>query len=194
MPDIFPFISYVLIATFTPGPNNIMAMTKAGNQGFKRSFAFNIGVFSGFFIIMMLSSLFSSTLLKYIPAIKPYLSYVGAMYILFLAYKVFISSYKEEKDGKTTKNSYVQGVLMQFVNPKAILFGLTVVSSFIVPYYETIPVLLGFSIGLAGVALIATSCWSLFGTLFNKLMIKHSKLLNAAMALLLVYTAISLII
>ena len=194
MPDIFPFISYVLIATFTPGPNNIMAMTKAGKHGLKRSLAFNIGVFSGFFIIMVLSSLFSSALLTYIPMIKPYLSYVGALYILWLAYKVFKSSYKEGKSSEPGKNSYVQGVLMQFVNPKAILFGLTVVSSFIVPYYDSVIVLIVFSISLAAVALIATSCWSLFGSLFNQLMTKHYKMLNVIMALLLVYAAVSLVI
>ena len=193
MPDIFPFISYVLIATFTPGPNNIMAMTKAGNHGFKRSLAFNIGVFSGFFIIMVLSSLFSSALLAYIPKVKPYISYVGALYILWLAYKVFTSGYKGENSSETGKKNYVQGVLMQFANPKAILFGLTVVSSFIVPYYDSVVVLLVFSIILAAVALIATSCWSLFGSVFNKLMTRHYKLLNTIMALLLVYTAVSLI-
>ena len=140
LPDIFPFISYVLIATFTPGPNNIMAMTKAGKQGFKPSLAFNIGVFSGFSVIMLLSSLFSSALLSYVPKIKPYLSYIGAIYILYLAYKVYISGYQSENDGDKGKNNYIQGVLMQFVNPKAILFALTVVSSFIAPYYDSLTI------------------------------------------------------
>ncbi|MDX1358092.1 MAG: LysE family transporter [Clostridia bacterium] len=194
LPDFLPFILFVLVATFTPGPNNIMALTKASKQGKKSAFAFNIGVFGGFFVIMMLSSLFSSALFNYIPKAKPYLSYLGALYILFLAYKVFKSGYMEQKNESRRVNGFIQGVLMQFINPKAILFGLTVVVTFIAPYYDSIFIFIGYSIGLAGVAFIATSCWAMFGSLFSRIMQKHQKILNAIMALLLVYAAVSLIL
>ncbi len=35
MPNLYPFLIYVIVTTFTPGPNNIMAMTNAMHDGFK---------------------------------------------------------------------------------------------------------------------------------------------------------------
>ena len=48
MPNFTAFVSYVLITTFTPGPNNIMSMSNASRYGFKRSIMFNVGVFLAF--------------------------------------------------------------------------------------------------------------------------------------------------
>lgn len=45
MPNFAAFISYALITTFTPGPNNIMSMSNASRYGFKKSIMFNVGVF-----------------------------------------------------------------------------------------------------------------------------------------------------
>lgn len=36
MPNLTAFISYVLITTFMPGPNNIMSMSIASSYGFKK--------------------------------------------------------------------------------------------------------------------------------------------------------------
>ncbi|MDD4708424.1 MAG: lysine transporter LysE, partial [Firmicutes bacterium] len=35
MPNFTAFISYVLVTTFTPGPNTIMSMSNASRYGFK---------------------------------------------------------------------------------------------------------------------------------------------------------------
>lgn len=39
------FLVYILVMTFTPGPNNIMAMVTAGKYGFKKAMEFVAGVF-----------------------------------------------------------------------------------------------------------------------------------------------------
>ncbi len=46
MPNFSAFLSYVIITTFTPGPNNIMSMSNASRYGFRKSLPFNVGVFS----------------------------------------------------------------------------------------------------------------------------------------------------
>ncbi|HOO12758.1 MAG TPA: LysE family transporter, partial [Bacillota bacterium] len=149
MPNFAAFVSYALITTFTPGPNNIMSMSNASRYGFKRSIPFNVGVFLGFFLIMVLSSLFSVALYSFIPSIKPVMTFIGASYILWLAWKTYSSRpHVEEKDTRRT-NTLLAGLLLQFVNPKVILYGITLVSTFIVPYYKSVPVLVGFAIALA---------------------------------------------
>jgi len=70
--NIVAFTSYVLVTTFTPGPNNILLMSNASRYGFKKSIQFNVGIFFGFFIIIALCSFFSiSTLYKIRPILMP---------------------------------------------------------------------------------------------------------------------------
>lgn len=192
MPNFTAFLSYVLITTFTPGPNNIMSMSNASRYGFKKSIFFNIGIFFGFFIIIALCSFFSVSLYSLIPSIKPIMTSIGAVYILWLAWKTYKSKPHTESDNEKNTNTFLSGFLLQFVNPKVILYGITTVSTFIVPYYKSVVVLAIFSAILASVGFVATCCWSMFGSLFQKILIQNEKVINIIMALLLAYCAVSL--
>jgi len=192
MLNIAAFTSYVLVTTFTPGPNNIMSMSNASRYGFKNSIKFNIGIFFGFFIIIALCSFFSMALYSLIPTIKPIMTGIGAVYIFWLAWKTFKSKPHNEDDNAKRTNTFSAGLLLQFVNPKVILYGVTTVSTFIVPYYKSVLVLASFSVLLAFVGFVATCSWSLFGTVFQKFLLENDKFFNNIMALLLVYCGISL--
>jgi len=194
MPNIGAFISYVLITTFTPGPNNLMSMSNASRYGVRKSIHFNFGVFAGFFTLLMLSNLFSATLYRVIPAIKPIMTLLGATYILYLAYKIYTSKPKENGDTTSRTTKFSTGLLLQFVNIKGIIYSITTASTFIIPYYNSILVFLFFSLSLATIALISTVSWAFFGSFFQKFMNEHYKIVNTVMALLLVYTAITILI
>src|SRR5690554_3087274 len=111
MPNFTAFISYVFITTFTPGPNNIMSMSNSSRYGLKKSIHFNYGVYAGFFLILVLSNFFSMTLFSFIPMIKPYMTFVGAAYILWLAWKTFRSNPPTEKtnDEGTSTTTFPKG-------------------------------------------------------------------------------------
>lgn len=194
MPNLSAFLSYVFISTFTPGPNNIMSMSNATKYGFKKSLPFNIGVFVGFFVIMLLCSFFSITLFNLMPSIKPFITYAGAAYILWLAWKIFKSKPHSPHANDEEKHvvSMWVAVILQFVNVKVILYGFTILSTFIVPYYQSWYSLVLFSFLLSFIGFISTCCWSLFGTVFQKIFIKNEKIVNIVMALLLIYCAVSL--
>lgn len=191
MPNFTAFISYVIITTFTPGPNNIMAMSNAGVYGFKNSIKFNFGVFAGIAIIMVLSSILSVTLFNLIPTIKPIMTFIGAAYIMWLAWKIFKSKPHGQEERNSYTNSFIAGLLLQFVNVKIIIYCITIVSTFIIPYYKSIFVLGLFAVSLSFVAFISTCSWALFGSVFQKFLVKNEKAINAIMALLLVYSALS---
>ncbi len=194
MPNLMAFLSYILITTFTPGPNVIMSMSNAAKYGVKKSLPFNIGVFIGFTIIMVLSSIFSITLFTLVPSIKPVMSYIGAAYILYLAWKIYKSKPSSQQEDEKATTSIVSGLLLQFVNPKVILFCITTVTTFIIPYYKSIFALAVFSVAIAFTGFIATLCWAFFGSIFQKFIIKNDKIINTIMALLLVYCAVSLLL
>jgi cysteine/O-acetylserine efflux protein len=190
MPNVTAFLSYVIITTFTPGPNNIMAMSNASRYGFKKSIRFNAGVFFGFFIIMVLSSFLSITLYNIIPSIKPVMTFIGASYILWLAWKIYKSKPHADDESKTT-SSFTAGMMLQFVNVKVIIYSITIVSTFIAPYYNSVFALCMFSLFLASVSFMSTCSWAMFGAIFQKFLFKNERTVNIIMALLLVYTALS---
>lgn len=193
MSNLIPFLSYVFVVTFTPGPNNIMAMVNANKFGYRQTLKFLIGIFSGFTIIMLLATYFCRSLYNLLPKVKVIMGIIGATYMIYLAYKIITSSNQITKDQKHL-NSFFTGMLLQFINPKVILYGITVVSSFIIPHYQTNITLFYFSLVLASVAFVSTSCWALFGIIFEKFLSKYRTSFNLVMSLLLIYSAISILI
>ncbi len=192
MPNFAAFLAYVLISCFSPGPNTIISMTNAGRYGFKRGIKFNMGIFLGVLILTTLCSIFTMALYSLIPSIKPVMASPGAAYILWLAWKIFTS---KPESGDTTRrptNSFLFGMLLQFVIPNAILYSITTLSTFIVPYYKSAAILSIFCLSMASIAFGATCCWALFGSAFQRFIVKNNKIVNTLMALLLVYCAVSL--
>lgn len=187
----YSFLSYAFITSYTPGPNNIMSMSHAGRLGFRKSFPFNLGILFGFTIVMSLCTLFSAGLYALIPKIKPVMLILGAGYMLYLAWKIWKSDPDiQAEDAKSS--SFLSGCLLQFVNPKSIIYGITAMSSYILPVFQTPLVLAGFVLLLALVGFSGTVCWAVFGSVFAKVLKEHRKLLNGIMAILLVYCAVSL--
>jgi threonine/homoserine/homoserine lactone efflux protein len=186
------FFSYTFLTAYTPGPNNILSMTNASRVGLKRTIPFFFGIFAGFVGVMSACALFSSLLYQFIPTIRPFMVFIGAGYILYLAWTVWRDKPSHGKSSSIEANSFLSGLLLQFANVKVILYGITAISSYVLPNYQN-PVIIALFVLL--LSIIGTSgciCWALFGAVFEKLFLKYRKQLNLIMALLLVYCAITL--
>lgn len=189
--NIFSFLSYVFVVTFTPGPNNIMSMINGNNFGYKKTLKFMLGIFTGFIVIMLLSAYFNIILYNIVPKIKPIMSILGALYMSYLAISILIDN-KDGKKNNTHRNKISAGFTLQFLNPKVILYGITVFSTFIVPYYKNNLYILIFAIFLAIMSFISINLWAMFGILFEKFLSKYNKFFNIIMSLLLLYSALSI--
>ena len=185
------FFSYIFLTAFTPGPNNIMAMTNAGKYGFKKSLRFCVGVLLGFLFVMTGCAVFTTLLYRFIPRIEPAMVWVGAGYILWLAWTIYRDKSGGEESSGARSNSIAAGMMLQFVNVKVILYGITAISTFVLPYCQTPYQIAFFVMILILMGFVGTCCWALFGSVFQKLFARYRKQLNAAMALLLVYCAVS---
>ncbi|MEA1974545.1 MAG: LysE family transporter [Bacillota bacterium] len=189
MYNFIPFITYALVVTFTPGPNNIMSMINATKYSYRKTFPFMFGVFTGFFFLMLISSYFNLFLFEYIPKIEPFMKIIGGLYMLYLAISIIKSNNKNHNIIAKT-NTFTTGIILQLLNVKAILYSLTVMSSFIIPQFKSKLLLILFSLFLSLLAFISLNCWALFGSFFNKLIKKHEKTFNIIMASLLIYSAL----
>lgn len=191
--SLFPTISFVLITTFTPGPANISSASMGVLHGYKGSLKFLLGLVSGFFIIMSLSGLISATLLRFFPALEPVLRYLGAIYILYLAFSILKASYTFDA-GSIKPMGYVHGFVLQVSNPKLLVYAFTLFSTFLAPISGNVTLLILVIPLLALTAFCATSTWALFGAVIKKYL--HSPrakmTVNIVLSLFLVYAAIEL--
>ena len=185
------FLTYAIATAVTPGPNNIMSMSNAGRLGLKKSLPSNMGIWVGFSIVMVLCTLFCSLLSQIIPIIQTPMLIIGAVYMLYLAWKTFKSGSEITEDH--SREGFVSGLTLQFVNPKIYIYCIVSMEAYILPYFngQILP-LLGFALLLAFIGFAFTLCWSVFGSVFKKLFSKYAKITNTIMALLLVYCAVSL--
>src|SRR5210317_2100732 len=115
--DMIPLISFVIVTTFTPGPNNISSASMGVMYGYKTAFNFLVGIAFGFFVVMIACAYLSSALLAVIPVAERYLRWIGAVYILWLAIGTLRSSYSfSESDGLS--KAFTKGFILQLFNPK----------------------------------------------------------------------------
>lgn len=184
------FLTYIVITSITPGPNNIMSMSNASRFGFRRSMPFNFGVWLGFTIVMLACTVFSATLQTVVPVIKPAMLVVGAGYILWLAWKILNSS--TEVSETTSSATFKSGLMLQFVNVKIYIYGITAMSVFILPHFSNGWVVLLFMLLLCVVGCTSNTLWTIGGSVFRKLFVRYGRIINMVMAAALVYCAISL--
>ena len=171
-----------------------MAISFANKHGLAKTLQFCIGVGVGFLTITGLSSIFNMVLTNIMPIIKFPLTILGVGYMLYLAFKILTSKENNsEKEEENKRNLFLVGVFLQFVNPKGILFGITVVATYILPYYSSYVSYFLFSLFLGMVGIMSTFSWALFGSAFQKILLQYRQSFNIVMALLLVYSAISIL-
>ncbi|WP_317855444.1 LysE family translocator [Chakrabartyella piscis] len=193
---IVAFVTYVFVSCITPGPNNMMCMANGAKHGVKKSMPFCVGVSVGFSGVLVLSILCNLFLYAYIPSIVQVVTYLGVAYIFYLAWVVFRDKPKAKKKHKITmdETSFFTAIVLQFVNPKAILFGMTLISSFVFPYDQSVGAFLMVLAFNFVVVILCCGCWVLFGSAFQGFFQKHRTVLNGVMALLLVYCGITLVL
>lgn len=184
------FLTYAVVTAATPGPNNLMSMSNGGRRGFRGALPFNLGIWLGFSAVMLLCTLFCSTLSALIPKIKLPMLAAGALYMLCLAWETFRSRSVPETGNR--REGFVSGLLLQFVNPKIYIYGILSMEAYVLPVYHAPLPLVGFALLLAFIGFFFTLCWSAFGAVFQRLFSDYAAVVNTIMALLLVYCALSL--
>src|SRR5690625_6684369 len=118
---VLSFLLFVFVTSFTPGPNNIMAMVFANQYGFKKTLQFCLGVSDGFFVIMIMSTYFNVVLQSAVPKIESTMQILGTIYMFYLLIIIRVS--KDDKiDRKVNHHNRITTVkLLQYATQKSIL-------------------------------------------------------------------------
>lgn len=186
----FSLISFAFIASFTPGPNNILVMSQSINHGLRATLPYQAGAGCACFFIMMLGLLLGHELEKVLPQVISLMTYVGCAYMLYLAFVVARS--KPEAVGTPPRRAHFWlGFGLQFVNPKYYLYVLTLVAV-LVPLLPSMRGMVLAAVFFAFWAVGGMFAWALCGAMLQEFLRRHYRLANGIMALALVYCALSL--
>ena len=187
------FLTYVLIASHTPGPNIIFAMNTSRIHGFAGALPLVSGMISGLVIIMTGCAAFNLLLVRLLPAVLPWFRAAGAAYILWLAWKIAFPKPREggEEGSVPAAPGFRQGFVLQFLNPKVILFGLTALSAFVIPWTSSKAWLFGTGLFLALACSSGVTVWTALGAAQKRIMSRQGRAADLIMGGLLAWCAFS---
>ena len=175
------FLIYCIINAFTPGPGNILALNTVTNYSYKKGRPLFFGIFAGYYVVQILCAIFVYGVNTLLPNVMSVMKYIGAAYILWLAIHIAIS--KPSSENTEQSASFWKGFMLQFVNVKIYLFGVTALTGYIVAYMSAFPALLFFELVIATIGTIATTTWIGMGVLIQKFYLRHFRIINIILAL-----------
>ena len=175
------FFIYSVINAFTPGPGNILALNTVTNYGYKKGRPLYWGIFAGYYVVQVICAVFVFGVSTFLPDLLGIMKYIGAAYILWLAVHIALS---KPTTGTVEKSaSFLKGFLLQFVNVKIYLFGITALTGYVTEYSDSLWVLLLFEIIIATIGTIATLTWIGMGVLIQRAYQKYYRVINIILAL-----------
>ncbi|MDE6763583.1 MAG: LysE family transporter [Oscillospiraceae bacterium] len=185
------FFVYAVINAITPGPGNILALSIVTNYGWKNGKPLFFGIFAGYYAVQFICAVFVYGVSAFLPQALNIMKYVGAAYILFLAVHIAIS---KPSSGDTEKSaSFARGFMLQFVNVKIYLFGITALTGYITDYSSSLWVLVLFEMIIATIGTMSTLMWTGMGALIQKFYKKHYRTINIILALALLECIFSML-
>ena len=129
-PDILALSIFLFVGAFSPGPNNLLASYSGFNFGIKKTLPLIYGVTFGFPIVLIAVNSGLAIAFNQFPLFQDVLKILGSGFLIYMAYKIAVSSKSEKKEIKNPAK-FFNMILFQFINPKAVLFAIMVISTFI---------------------------------------------------------------
>ncbi len=177
--------------SFTPGPNTALSTAPAANRGLRGALHFVLAVPVGWGLLFTLSAAGLGSLVMAVPTLRWAIVLGGVGYLLWLARRLWGSGQLSEADAARLDVSFLQGVLLQFLNIKAWMISLSIVAGWVAGhpdlwqrYFLILPLMLFFGFS-------SNFTYALVGSLLRHWLTQGRRLLgfNRLMALLLAATA-----
>lgn len=132
---LLSFSIATLALAISPGPDNIYVLTQSLVNGSKSGITTTAGLISGCIVHTTLLAFGISAIITASDEIFYGIKFLGACYLLYLAYKVYKSDETISLAENASKKSYLQlyktGLIMNLVNPKVLIFFLAFFPGFL---------------------------------------------------------------
>jgi len=155
---LFGFILATTALALSPGPDNIYVLMQSITNGRKYGIATVCGLISGCLVHTTLVAFGVSAIIKESDTLFFIIKSLGAIYLLYLAFKVFksdatVSLSNDAAPKKSLIQLFKQGVIMNVLNPKVSIFFLAFFPAYL--YSDTLNTVTQFYV--LGLLFMATS-------------------------------------
>ncbi len=172
------WISLVLTSLLllgSPGPAPLALAAVGATAGVKKSIPFLMGILSGLLVAITFAAVGLAALFDHYSYAKLICEILGAIYILFVAYKIASAPALSNTNGADIPD-FKDGFILNLLNPKAYAAFLAIFAQFLLPYQtETISYLMT-AIGCFFVALFVDSVWLIAGGILRPFLNDPNKL------------------
>lgn len=155
--NLYMFIAASFLLCLAPGPDNIYVLTQGMTKSKKAAIVTTLGLTSGLIIHTSAAAFGISVIFQTSEIAFNIVKYVGAAYLLYIAYQAF--KHRNEKLDLSVQNSsselkklYVKGFIMNILNPKVSIFFLAFLPQFVTPANGNVPMQM-ITLGLVFMAL-----------------------------------------
>lgn len=183
----FSILLFSVSTTVTPGPNNIMVMTSSINFGIRRTLPHFLGICFGFPTMVFAVALGLGSVFSHFPLLHQIIKIIGAIYLLYLAWKIATSHSKIKNDKVPKPLSFLQAALFQWVNPKAWVMAIGAVAAYTTPQGNIYQQIIIISATFFLVSFPCVGVWMFFGSGLKYFLKndRHQRLFNYTMGFLL---------
>lgn len=125
-----PLYVFVLAGLFSPGPNVILITTSGARFGFRRTLPHVAGIVVGVFVIAALAGLGVGAVMAELPVLNMTLKIAAATWILWMAWRLFMSTRRPQAPDRDRPFSFIEAVLFQWINAKLWAVALAAATGF----------------------------------------------------------------
>ncbi len=190
---LLAFVLFCFATAGTPGPNNMLLLASGANFGLRRTLWHIAGISCGLAIMVLAMGFGLGGVFRAYPVLHEILRWVGAAYMLWLAWKIGGASTVSDRD-LAKPMTFLQGAAFQWVNPKAWAMALGAVTTYAPEGsgWTIVPLLAGVFM-LVGAP--CSAAWAGFGQSLRPFLDKPKVLraFNLTMAVLLVVSLYPLV-
>ncbi len=192
MTELLPLMSYCLVMSGTPGPNNVMLATSGANFGYRGALPAILGIQSGVFVQTIIMCVGLGSVFIAYPLAQQVLRIAGSLYLIFLAWKLSGVGGAVGEAHTPKPVTFTQAAVFQALNPKSWVKAVTLASVFMPSGLGTMSAAL--LVAVIG-TLVGTPCsimWALFGVSIRRLLKdpRKQRVFNLTMGAILLVLAI----
>ena len=187
---LVPIATFILVATITPGPNNVMLASSGMNFGLRKTLPHIAGIHCGLYSLIVLAALGINQALLDVPQILLLLRVSASIYLLYLAWKILGIRMLVQTSKDPKPLSLRQAALFQFANPKAWIMSTSAMALAVPLVGSAQQALFTLCPTWAAVGFCCNCLWVLFGTNLGRALQvpKWRRIVNGTLATLTVAT------
>jgi threonine/homoserine/homoserine lactone efflux protein len=175
---------FAFVGAVTPGPVNIVATSTAAQFGKYNAAKHVVSASMAYAVLVFITGNILNALVDWLPKVELVMQLCGSAFLGYLAYKIYIMPFGQLDAVQARHSSWLNGALIQLLNPKAWLVAMSGVSLYVLGQSDQLAWLGIFTLVSLVACLLGVGFWALVGSFFTQQLLEPRKQLwfNRAMA------------